>query len=90
MPLIKPRTNRVRTLRHICRLQEPNRDVLVAYARFIGETVDYVLNQVIDVTLAKDRDFVAWRAEQAPTTAPDSTHAGGVEPATPRAPERSR
>ena len=29
MPLIKPRTNRVKTLRHICRLQEPNRDVLV-------------------------------------------------------------
>jgi len=90
MPLIKPRTNRVRTLRHICRLQEPNRDVLIAYARFIGETVDYVLNQVIDVTLAKDRDFIAWRAEQAPTTAPVSTQAGGTDPATPRAPERSR
>lgn len=37
MPLIKPRANRVKTVRHICRLQEPNRDVLVAYARFIGE-----------------------------------------------------
>lgn len=90
MPLIKPRTNRVRTLRHICRLQEPNRDVLIAYARFIGESVDYVLNQVIDVTLAKDRDFIAWRAEQAPTTAPVSTQAVGTDSATPRAPERSR
>jgi hypothetical protein len=64
MPLIKPRTHRVRTLRHISRLQEPNRDTLIAYARFIGETVDYVLNQLIETTLAKDRDFVTWRAEQ--------------------------
>ena len=63
MPLIKPRTNRVKTVRHICRLQEPNRDALVLYARFIGDTADYVLNQLIDTTIAKDRDFVAWRAE---------------------------
>ena len=64
MPLIKPRTNRVKTVRHICRLLEPNRDVLTQYARFIGDTPDYVLNQLIDSTLAKDRDFVTWRAEQ--------------------------
>jgi hypothetical protein len=50
-------------VRHICRLQEPNRDALVLYARFIGDTVDYVVNQLIETTLAKDRDFVAWRAE---------------------------
>jgi hypothetical protein len=66
MSLIKPRTNRVRTVRHICRLQEPNRDALVHYARFIGDTVDYVLNQLIDTTLLKDRDFITWRAEQPP------------------------
>ena len=65
MPLIKARTNRVRTVRHICRLQEPNRDALVLYARFIGDTADYVLNQLIETTLAKDREFVAWRAEHA-------------------------
>ena len=63
MPLIKARTNRVKSVRHICRLQEPNRDALVLYARFIGDTADYVLNQLIDTTIAKDRDFVAWRAE---------------------------
>ena len=28
MPLIKPRLHRVRSVRHICRLQEPNRDAL--------------------------------------------------------------
>ena len=64
MPLIKPRTNRVKTVRHICRLQEPNRDALVLYARFIGDTADYVLNQLIDTTIAKDREFVAWRSDQ--------------------------
>lgn len=64
MSIIKPRANRVRTVRHIARLQEPNRDVLVQYARFIGDTADYVLNQLIDTSLAKDRDFLAWRAEQ--------------------------
>ena len=64
MPLIKARTNRVKRVRHICRLQEPTRDVLVLYARFINDTADYVLNALIDATLAKDRDFVAWRAEQ--------------------------
>ena len=63
MPLIRARTNRVRTLRHICRLQEPNRDTLVLYARFIGDTADYVLNQLIETQLGKDREFVAWRTE---------------------------
>ncbi len=61
MPIIKARPKRVRIVRHICRLQEPNRDALVLYARFIGDSVDYVLNQLIETTLAKDRDFVAWR-----------------------------
>jgi hypothetical protein len=64
MPLIKARPNRVRFVRHLVRLQEPNRDTLVLYARFIAYTTDYILNQLIETTLAKDRDFVAWRAEQ--------------------------
>ncbi len=63
MPLIKARANRVKTVRHISRLQEPSRDALVLYARFIGDTADYVLNQLIDTTIAKDQDFVAWRAQ---------------------------
>jgi hypothetical protein len=70
MSLIKPRTNRVRTVRHISRLQEPNRDALVQYARFIGDGPDYVLNQLIDITLLRDRDFLTWRAEQASQPAP--------------------
>jgi hypothetical protein len=56
MPIIKARPNRVRSVRHIARLQEPNRDALVLYAQFIGDSVDYVLNQLIETTLVKDRD----------------------------------
>ena len=56
MPPIKARANRVRIVRHICRLQEPQRDALVLYARFIGDTADYVLNQLIETTIAKDRE----------------------------------
>ena len=91
MPLIKPRTNRVKSVRHICRLQEPNRDALVLYARFIGDTADYVLNQLIDTTIAKDRDFVAWRAEHPhePSRRPTATSASGTR-ARPRPTPRLR
>lgn len=34
-------------MRRICRLPEPNRDALVLYAHFIGDTADDVLNQLI-------------------------------------------
>jgi hypothetical protein len=71
MPLIKARTHRITMVRHICRLKAPNRDVLVLYARFIGDTQDYVLNQLIETTIAKDREFVAWRTEHAAATAPE-------------------
>jgi hypothetical protein len=50
----------------------------VLYARFIRDSVDDIFNQLIETTLAKDRDFVAWRAEnlfetvarRAPTESP--------------------
>src|SRR6185437_10578659 len=86
MPLIKARTHRVRIVRHICRLQEPNRDTLVLYARFIGDTVDYVLNQLIETTIVRDREFVAWRAEHPAATA--ATPASPTLPATNVVPTR--
>lgn len=85
MPLIKARTNRVKSVRHICRLQEPNRDALVLYARFIGDTADCVLNQLIDTTIAKDRDFLAWRAEH-----PNETVASRTAPRDPARRRRRR
>ena len=92
MPLIKPRTNRVQTVRHLCRLRAPNRDTLFLYARFIGDTADYVLNQLIETTLAKDRDFVAWRAAQAglPPVAPEPQGAASATPVRPPAPRGDR
>jgi hypothetical protein len=57
-PLIKPRTTGVKTVRHRRRLQEPNRDPLVLNASFIGDTADDVLNQLIETTIAKDREFL--------------------------------
>ena len=63
MPLIKPRTRGKQILRHIARLDRENTETLHAYAAFLGESPDYVLNQVIDTVLAKDKEFVQWRAE---------------------------
>lgn len=61
MPIIKARPNCVRTVRHLCRLQEPNRDALVLSARLIGDAVDDVLNHLIETALLKDRAFLTWR-----------------------------
>lgn len=87
MPVIKARPNRVRSVRHICRLQEPNRDALVLYARFIGDSVDYVLNQLIETTLVKDREFLTWRQEH-PAEVVTPTPRRHVGPAPTASPER--
>ena len=63
MPLIKPRTRGKQILRHIARLDRENNETLHAYAAFLGESTDYVLNQVIDTVLAKDKEFAHWRTD---------------------------
>ena len=70
MPLIKPRTRGKQIVRHIARLDRENTETLYAYAAFLGESTDYVLNQVIDTVLAKDKEFVAWRAEHQESCVP--------------------
>jgi hypothetical protein len=72
MPLIKPRTRGKQILRHIARLDRENNETLHAYAAFLGESTDYVLNQVIDTVLAKDKEFVKWRADHAHSYVPNS------------------
>ena len=62
MPLIKPRTRGKQFVRHRTRLDRENTETLYAYARFLGESTEYVLNQVIDTVLAKDKEFAQWRA----------------------------
>ena len=63
MPIIKPRTTHKHLVRHITRLFSENNETLHAYAHFIGEPAEYVLNQLIDTILTKDREYQQWRTE---------------------------
>ncbi|HWI17541.1 MAG TPA: hypothetical protein VNT81_07335 [Vicinamibacterales bacterium] len=74
MPLIKPRTRGKQLVRHIARLDRETNETLYAYAHFLGEPTDYVLNQVIDTVLAKDKEFQAWRAEHPESHVPRPGH----------------
>ena len=70
MPLIKPRTRGKQMVRFITRLDRENNETVYAYAQFLGEPIEYVLNQLVDTVLAKDKDFVAWRAEHRQSCVP--------------------
>jgi hypothetical protein len=48
MPLIKPRKERTRFVRHITQLYAENQEELYAYAAFIEDSTAYVLNALID------------------------------------------
>ena len=70
MPAIKPRITQKHVVRHITRLYRENNETLFAYAKFIGEPTEYVLNQLVETVLAKDKDFQAWRAEHSGSHVP--------------------
>ena len=70
MPLIKPRTRGKQVVRQIVRLDRETNETLFAYAQFLGESTDYVLNQVVDTVLAKDKEFQAWRTEHGESFVP--------------------
>lgn len=61
MALIKPRTRGRQFLKHRLRFDRETTETLYAYAAFLGESTEYVLTQVIDTVLGKDRDFLQWR-----------------------------
>ena len=63
MALIKPRTRGKQLVRHRTRLDHETNETLYAYAHFLGEPTEYVINQVIDTVLGKDKDFLSWRAD---------------------------
>ena len=78
MPLIKARTRGKQLVRHITRLDRETNETLYAYAHFIGEPTEYVLNQVIDTVLAKDKDFQQWRTSHPESYVPrNATRRGG-------------
>ena len=71
MPLIKPRKERTRFVRHITQLYAENQEELYAYAAFIEDSTAYVLNALID-TLKRDPDFKVWRAAHPESCVPAS------------------
>jgi hypothetical protein len=70
MSVIKPRTRGKELVRLIAKVDRQNHETLYAYAQFIGEPIDYVLDQLIETVLAKDREFQAWRAEHSESYVP--------------------
>ena len=72
MPLIKPRTRGKHVVRCSVRLDRETNETLFAYAHFLGESTDYVLNEVIDTVLARDKEFLTWRTEHSGSYLPPS------------------
>ena len=70
MSLIKPRTRGKEFIRLVTRLERETNETLYGYAEFLGEPVEYVLNELIDTVLTKDKDFVTWRAKHPESFAP--------------------
>ena len=93
MPIIKPRARGKQVVRCIVRLDRETNEVLFAYAHFLGEPTEYVLNQLVDTMLAKDKEFLAWRAEHPESYVPRridfqawrAEHVGSFVPASPTA-----
>ena len=77
MPVIKARTRGKQLVKYRTRLDAENTETLHAYARFLGESTEYVLNQVIETLLARDREFVAWREAHPGPHTPRPTAAKG-------------
>jgi hypothetical protein len=70
MSIIKPRTRGKHLVEHRTRLDRENHETLYAYAAFLDEEPEYVLNQLIETVLTKDRDFATWRTAHPQSYAP--------------------
>ena len=79
MPVIKPRTRGKQLVKHRTRLDRENNETLYAYAQFLGEPTEYVLNQFIDSVLARDKEFVTWRAEHPDSFVPGTARTARTE-----------
>jgi hypothetical protein len=55
---------------HRTRLDRDNHETLYAYAAFVEEEPDYVVNQLVETVLARDKEFLAWRAGHPHSHAP--------------------
>lgn len=70
MPVIKPRTRGKHLVEHRTRLDRDNHETLYAYAAFVEEEPDYVINQLVETVLAKDKEFLSWRTAHPHSHAP--------------------
>jgi hypothetical protein len=78
MSVFKPPTRGKHLERLDTRLDHDTHETLHAYAQFLGESAEYVLNQVIDTVLAKDKEFLAWRDAHPDSCVPRPTRATRV------------
>lgn len=76
MPLIKPRTGDQHQVRLISKLFRKNNETLYAYAAFLNEDPEYVLNQFVATKPAKDKEFLRWRASHPESYVPRRTPHG--------------
>ena len=89
MPLIKPRTRGKQLVKHRTRLDRENNETLYAYAQFLGESPEYVLNQLIDTVLARDKEFLQWRSEHQDSFVPRARSHGRRVGGSRRAPQHT-
>ncbi len=84
MPMIEPRTEKINRRRLITYLWDENHEAVYAYAAMIGETIEYVLNSLVEV-MAKDKDFRKWSDGQTGKTFAPKQTVRGEKPAKKRA-----
>jgi hypothetical protein len=75
--VIKPRIRGKAFVQIRTRLDQQNYHTLLAYVAFLDEDINYVLNEVIDCVLARDKDFIQWRATHPQPAALPVTSARG-------------
>lgn len=90
MPLIKRRPRGKQMVRHITKLDWENHETLYAYAAFLDEPPEYVLNQLIGRKLAKDKEFLQWREHHPESFVPGASASGKKKKATPATALRTR
>ncbi len=78
MPLIKPRTRGKHVIRRSVKFELENDQTTSLYARFIGESRDYVINEAVHMLATKCKDFRTWCETDADACASPSpvNHAG--------------
>jgi hypothetical protein len=55
MSVIKPRVRGKHLVEHRTRLDQENHETLYAYAAFVDEDTDYIVNQLVETVLAKEK-----------------------------------